>query len=184
MRIGKNHIAVWLVKANLGIANENEHRLPKTLCSLFWSLVLSVFIQAISWPFLFFIPFYGKARKDPGKAMEDTGFNFPLASMIWQLLASLPFVDRIGLFAEYFGGYHHLVWLFMASMVVIPVSTFLVLYIGYKITEGVHRGFLWTVRSLGLKKGPEGGEKEPSVVREYFRATKEKLCSIMEYEDR
>lgn len=95
MEIKKNSWSTWLIKLNFNITNYETDKLPKTLCSYFWTLVCAILIIPFNIPGLI-IGLTKDQIKDPGATDFGPVFWFmvqALSALIGALIFRNPTIN-------------------------------------------------------------------------------------------
>ena len=183
MEIKKNSWSTWLIKLNFKIANYETSKLPKTLCSYFWTLVCAILIIPFNIPGLI-IGLTKEQIKDPG----DTDFG----AFFWFLIQLLSGIIGMFIFRNPTINITFTDSLLIKGLVAMACGALIIgsvlglIFLTAFIFDNLEAKRIRKDEELRLNNPDEywaKKEKKPNVLMSFIKAKKEKVCPIIEYKD-
>lgn len=175
MNIKKNSWMLWLIRSTYGIEKWDTWKYPKSLCTFFWEFVVSLILL----PVAYLTHVYNLI-------IEDTEFSFApsLLLTVFGYVLSYRIVEdafNINIVSQYgFAGS----WFIFATTGAIAIVILMILivlsWLGIKKLCGLLVD-LYRLIFPAHEFASRPKEKNPSIVWEFIKAKKRKICPLIDY---
>jgi len=177
MEINKKSWMVWLVKSTFNLV---DWKLPKSLCTFFWTLVGAIVLQPFCW-FQTVLNLFSKEDPDDGLPV---GFSIVMSVFIYIFAVASLLSSNFPIRIEYTSIFSLVVAYGVGVLSMICIIALISLVVG--VTKGAQ--WVWyRVANLKQRIFPQESytekKQEPSVVWEFIKAKKRKICPLITYKE-
>lgn len=199
MKIKKDSKLVWLMKLNYHITNEKAYdhkdrwdgtvkgKIPHSLCSFFWASIGVIIITAFNIPGLIISLVNKRRRQDPANTSDILAnpLFWGLIQVVAVTIGANTLIDS-GLSVYIHESYiiKALASLGAGLLMMVAVCALILIVVAPIIWIGkIYDDYKMDRRKRKRAEDKEGVEKQPSLLMAFFKAKKEKVCPIIEFED-